>query len=242
MPTENPEVGAPNRLSLKEMLWHFLHFRLEVVTERLTNELQSLEKRIHILKGFALIFDALDAIIRIIRRSDGKADAAKKIMRKFPADARGGGLDEEQTDAILELKLYRLARLEINLILDELKEKQKRARQIRKLLAEDTKDTNASGRWQIVRKEIEALVVDYGKDHIVRLETRPANIEGNGAVSATDLVKNALRMRPERIIIGECRGGETLDMLQAMNTGHDGSMTTIHAIPHEMPSPVWKHW
>ncbi len=57
----------------------------------------------------------------------------------------------------------------------------------------------------------------------------PANIEGNGAVTATDLVKNALRMRPERIIIGECRGGETLDMLQAMNTGHDGSMTTIHA-------------
>jgi pilus assembly protein CpaF len=67
------------------------------------------------------------------------------------------------------------------------------------------------------------------QDHIVRLETRPPNIEGNGAVTATDLVKNALRMRPERIIIGECRGGETLDMLQAMNTGHDGSMTTIHA-------------
>ena len=107
------------------MLWHFLHFRLEVITERLTNELKALEKRIHILNGFALIFDALDEIIRIIRKSDGKADAAKKIMRKFPADARGGGLDDEQTDAILELKLYRLARLEINLILDELKEKNK---------------------------------------------------------------------------------------------------------------------
>jgi pilus assembly protein CpaF len=67
------------------------------------------------------------------------------------------------------------------------------------------------------------------QEHVVRLETRPANIEGNGAITATDLVKNALRMRPERIIIGECRGGETLDMLQAMNTGHDGSLTTIHA-------------
>jgi len=67
------------------------------------------------------------------------------------------------------------------------------------------------------------------QEHVVRLETRPANIERNGAISATDLVKNALRMRPERIIIGECRGGETLDMLQAMNTGHDGSLTTIHA-------------
>ncbi len=72
--------------------------------------------------------------------------------------AKGGGLDEEQTDAILELKLYRLARLEINLILDELKEKRKRAREIKRLLAEDTKDTNASGRWKIVRNEIESLV------------------------------------------------------------------------------------
>ncbi len=67
------------------------------------------------------------------------------------------------------------------------------------------------------------------QEHVVRLETRPANIEGTGAITATDLVKNALRMRPERIIIGECRGGETLDMLQAMNTGHDGSLTTVHA-------------
>ncbi len=65
--------------------------------------------------------------------------------------------------------------------------------------------------------------------HVVRMETRPANVEGANAISTRDLVKNALRMRPDRIIIGECRGGETLDMLQAMNTGHDGSMTTIHA-------------
>jgi len=65
--------------------------------------------------------------------------------------------------------------------------------------------------------------------HVVRMETRPANIEGAGEVSTRDLVRDALRMRPDRIIIGECRGSETLDMLQAMNTGHDGSMTTIHA-------------
>jgi Flp pilus assembly CpaF family ATPase/MinD-like ATPase involved in chromosome partitioning or flagellar assembly len=67
------------------------------------------------------------------------------------------------------------------------------------------------------------------QEHVVRLEARPANIEGQGAVAIRDLVKNCLRMRPDRIVIGECRGGEALDMLQAMNTGHDGSLTTIHA-------------
>ncbi len=65
--------------------------------------------------------------------------------------------------------------------------------------------------------------------HVVRLETRPANLEGDGEISIRDLVKNALRMRPDRIIVGECRGGEIIDMLQAMNTGHDGSMSTLHA-------------
>lgn len=65
--------------------------------------------------------------------------------------------------------------------------------------------------------------------HLVRLESRPPNIEGRGAITIRDLVRNALRMRPDRIIVGECRGGEALDMLQAMNTGHDGSLTTVHA-------------
>jgi pilus assembly protein CpaF len=75
----------------------------------------------------------------------------------------------------------------------------------------------------------DAAELQLQQDHVVRLETRPANIEGKGAITATDLVRNCLRMRPERIIIGECRGPETLDMLQAMNTGHEGSLTTLHA-------------
>jgi len=75
----------------------------------------------------------------------------------------------------------------------------------------------------------DAAELQLQQDHVVRLETRPPNIEGKGAITATDLVRNSLRMRPERIIIGECRGPETLDMLQAMNTGHEGSLTTIHA-------------
>jgi pilus assembly protein CpaF len=75
----------------------------------------------------------------------------------------------------------------------------------------------------------DAAELQLQQDHVVRLETRPPNIEGKGAITTRDLVRNALRMRPERIIIGECRGGESLDMLQAMNTGHAGSMTTLHA-------------
>ncbi len=75
----------------------------------------------------------------------------------------------------------------------------------------------------------DAAELQLQQEHIVRLETRPANIEGKGQVNTRDLVRNALRMRPERIIIGECRGAEALDMLQAMNTGHSGSMTTLHA-------------
>jgi len=75
----------------------------------------------------------------------------------------------------------------------------------------------------------DAAELQLRQDHVVTLETRPANVEGRGRVSIRDLVINSLRMRPDRIVVGECRGGEALDMLQAMNTGHDGSLTTLHA-------------
>jgi pilus assembly protein CpaF len=75
----------------------------------------------------------------------------------------------------------------------------------------------------------DAAELQLQQSHVIRMETRPANIEGEGEVTTRDLVKNALRMRPDRIIVGECRGPEALDMLQAMNTGHDGSLTTVHA-------------
>ncbi len=75
----------------------------------------------------------------------------------------------------------------------------------------------------------DAAELQLQQDHVLRLETKTANIDGTGAVTIRDLVRNALRMRPDRIVVGECRGGETLDMLQAMNTGHDGSLTTLHA-------------
>src|SRR5438445_7395237 len=149
VPTENPELGRPERLDLKQILWHFLHFRLEVVTRRLEHELASLKKRIHILEGFETVFDALDEIIRMIRKSDGKADAGEKIMARFKLDA-------EQTDAILELKIYRLARLEILIIRNELDEKRKRARQISALLKDE------DSRWKLVRSELEEISTKYG--------------------------------------------------------------------------------
>jgi pilus assembly protein CpaF len=75
----------------------------------------------------------------------------------------------------------------------------------------------------------DAAELSLGQEHVVRLESRPPNLEGKGAIHIRDLVRNSLRMRPDRIVVGECRGGEALDMLQAMNTGHDGSLTTLHA-------------
>jgi pilus assembly protein CpaF len=75
----------------------------------------------------------------------------------------------------------------------------------------------------------DAAELQLAQDHVVRLETAPAEPDGTGQVTIRDLVINSLRMRPERILVGECRGGEALDMLQAMNTGHDGSLTTVHA-------------
>jgi DNA gyrase subunit A len=149
IPTENAEVCRPERLDLKSILWHFLHFRLEVVTRRLEHELAALRRRIHVLEGFDKIFDALDEIIRIIRKSDGKQDAARQIIKRF-------GLDEEQTDAILELKLYRLARLEILVIRKELEEKGRRVRQIGSLLRDET------SRWKLVRDELGDLQQKYG--------------------------------------------------------------------------------
>jgi DNA gyrase subunit A len=186
VPTENPEVGAPQRCSIVEILRYFLHFRHEVVTRRLEHELASLEKRIHILEGFALIFDALDEIIKIIRKSDGKADAADKIMKRFKQ------LDAEQTDAILELKLYRLARLEINLVLDELKDKRKRQREIKKLLADDEEDLD-SGRWGIVRDEIKDLLERYGgnarkKDDPGNRRTKIESVGEEPEYSAEDFI------------------------------------------------------
>jgi DNA gyrase subunit A len=175
IPTENAEVGRPERLDLKQILWHFLHFRLEVVTRRLEHELAALKKRIHILEGFEAVFDALDEIIRMIRKSDGKADAADKIMKRFDLDA-------DQTDAILELKIYRLARLEILIIRNELEEKRKRARQIGALLKDE------DSRWTLVRSELKEVQKKYSDGKIDKRRTAIASDSAEPEYSADDFI------------------------------------------------------
>ena len=141
VPTDNPEVAAPQKVDLRTALRHFLDFRLEVVTRRLAHELAALEKRIHILRGFAKVFDALDEAIKLIRSSRDRADASARLRHRF-------SLDEEQAAAVLDIKLYRLAQMEIGAILDELAAKEARAAEIRLLLAD------ASGRWKMVVAEL----------------------------------------------------------------------------------------
>jgi DNA gyrase subunit A len=172
VPTEgNPEVGRPERLDLHQMLFYFLHFRLDVVTRRLEHELAALRKRVHILEGFEKVFDALDDILKIVRKSEGKADAAQQIIKRFPLDA-------DQADAILELKIYRLARLEILIVRKELEEKRRRIRQITTLLKDER------SRWDIVRVEIEEIQKKYGDPR----RTIISSDEGESEYTAEDFI------------------------------------------------------
>jgi DNA gyrase subunit A len=148
VPTENREIAAPLRVDLAAMLREFIDFREQTVRRRFEFELAELERRIHILEGFAIIFDALDEAVRIIRKSDGKSDAAVKLSKRFE-------LSDAQTEAILELKLYKLARLEIEAILDELKQKRARAKDIRAILADKRK------LMRVVRNEIEEVAARF---------------------------------------------------------------------------------
>ncbi len=143
VPSASPGAApGPQRLDLKAMLVHFIDFRFQVVERRFRHELRLLEERIHILEGFRKIFDALDEAIRIIRASEGKKDAAEKLIRRFK-------LDGLQADAILELKLYRLARLEILIIVEELRQKRKAAREIEEVLSSKKRI------WTVVKREIQ---------------------------------------------------------------------------------------
>lgn len=143
VPDEHGQL-LPRRCSLVEMLRYFLDFRFSTVRRRFEYQLAQLEKRIHILQGFMIVFDGLDKALKIIRNSEGKQDAGIKLRKAFP-------LDELQTDAILDLALYRISSLEIDAIRRELQEKEKEARRIRGILKSNDK------LWDEVRAELEEL-------------------------------------------------------------------------------------
>jgi DNA gyrase subunit A len=153
----------PERLGLKEILRYFLDFRLETVRRRFAFELEQLRKRIHILEGFRIIFNALDKAIKLIRESQGKPDAAVKLMKAFK-------LDEIQTEAILDAQLYRIAQMEIKKILEELKEKKAAAARIEAILASKRK------LWGFVRSELNEVgekLGDRRRTRIVSEEDTP---------------------------------------------------------------------
>jgi DNA gyrase subunit A len=155
---EGKEVLQPQRLGLKELLRHFLDFRFATVRRRFEFELEQLRRRIHVLEGFRIVFDALDRAIRLIRESEGKADAAARLIKALK-------LTEAQAEAVLDAQLYRIAQMEIKKILDELKEKKAEAERIESILRSQKK------LWGVVKQELSDLGEKYGDRRRTRLGT-----------------------------------------------------------------------
>jgi DNA gyrase subunit A len=172
IPTDNPEVSAPARLDLKQILRCWLDFRLETVRRRFEYDLNKLLERIHLLEGFEKIFDDLDEAIRLIRASEGKRDAAEKLMDRFD-------LDDVQAEAILETKLYKLAKIEIQSIREELAQKRTEAAKIEAILASE------DALWGVVREELLEVRQKYGRARRTTFaEAEEAKIE----ISADDYI------------------------------------------------------
>jgi DNA gyrase subunit A len=150
VPVPGADLPQPERVNLRKMLWSWLLFRHQTVRRRFEYELAKLRERIHILEGFEIVFDAIDEAIRIIRGSEGKRDAAEQLMGRF-------ALDDVQTEAILELKLYKLAKLEILAIREELEEKRTEAARIEAILASDEE------LWAVVSQELGEIRKLYGE-------------------------------------------------------------------------------
>ena len=164
-PATGPTTTRPQCLNLKDVLEQFIDFRFETVKRRFAYDLRVLEHRLHVLSGFKTIFDALDQVLTIIRESDGKADSAETLQRRFH-------LDEVQTNAILETPIYKLSRTEINKMLDELTDKREQAKTLRDLLASKKK------LWKTVQKELQELAHTYGDKRRTKIGRRtPEEVE-----------------------------------------------------------------
>ena len=148
VPVPHSRLTRPECVHLKRMLELFIDFRFETVTRRFSYDLRMLQQRIHILQGFTTIFDVLDQALTIIRQSDGKADAADKLQRRYR-------LDDKQTNVILDTPIYKLSHKEIHKFVEELAEKQKEAKKLEALLASKTR------LWGVVKQELQDVSNTY---------------------------------------------------------------------------------
>ncbi len=224
VPTENPDAAAPEKLDLKRMLQHWLDFRVETVRRRTEFELGQLRERIHILEALAKIFDCLDEAIRIIRASEGRRDAAEKLMLRFD-------LDDVQADSILELKLYKLARLEILIIQEELAEKRAAAELLAGVLASREKLRD------LVRSELEGIRKQYGEARRTRVgaEAAPVEYVEEAYLVAEDAVVVVTRdgwVKRQGTITGvekvRVRDGDSIGWALRTTTRHTISLFTTH--------------
>ncbi len=163
VPIPGSSVSRPDCVNLKQMIEHFVDFRFTTVKRRLTYDLEVLERRIHILQGFQTIFNALDQVLKIIRQSEGKADSAQKLQRRF-------NLEPLQTEAILETPIYKLSKTEIQKMLDELKDKQRQAKNLKALLGSNKR------LWEVVTKELEEVSKTFGNKRRTKIGRRQTEV------------------------------------------------------------------
>ncbi|MDR4494660.1 MAG: DNA topoisomerase (ATP-hydrolyzing) [Nitrospirales bacterium] len=211
VPVPGSLVARPECMNLKSILEQFIEFRFTTVTRRFTYDLQVLERRIHILNGFKLIFDALDQVLKLIRQSEGKADSAEKLQARF-------GLDQAQTDAILEIPIYKLSRTEIKKMLDELGEKQRQAKELKTLLASKAK------LWGIVKTELQEVATTFG-------DKRRSKI-GRRQTEEIEIDPDAFRVKEDAIITVSADGwirrvGAIKDLSKARVREGDRLMTIL---------------
>ncbi len=211
VPVSGSPVARPDCLNLKSILVHFIEFRFTTVTRRFTYDLQVLERRIHILNGFRVIFDALDQVLKIIRQSEGKADAAEKLQRRF-------GLDQAQTDAILEIPIYKLSRTEIKKMVDELTEKLRQAKDLKTLLASNRR------LWGVVKTELQEVVTTFGDKRRTKI--------GRRQTEEIDIDPDAFRVKEDAVITISADGwirrvGVIKDLAKARVREGDRIMTIL---------------
>jgi DNA gyrase subunit A len=230
-----PLMG-PKRLGLAAILREFLTFRQKTLQRRLQFELGELQARIHLLEGFEIVFDALDEVIRIIRASEGRADAKAKLMKRFE-------LTEEQTDAILDLRLYKLAKLEILLIRKELAEKRAEAKKLETLLKSDAKQ------WDLIKAELSRIKAEFSdkrrtkitstaaeaefqEEDFITLEDATVVLSAQGWIKRAREIKDvaATRLRDGDTVL-EVTAGSTRSSLAFFSSYGSCYTTRIHDVP-----------